>query len=70
MAKKHVVVMQSENPRFRAAHDEHPQDNPKLVYRVEKTTNTLAVKIGEWITPHKVECLIMDETDVTINGPK
>ena len=65
-----VVVIQCHNPKFRPGSPEHLEDNPRFVYQVEKTTNTINVSIDQWLTPRRVTDLIDMGTDVVVTKAK
>ena len=68
MTQQSVVITQGCNPKFDANKTRDGTTNPEYLYRVEKTINTLRVKIGQWLTPTEVEDLIAMDVNITV-GP-
>ena len=71
MVKSSIVVEQRKNHNFTPAKPEHATLNPKLVYIVKKTINTLHYTIGQEMTPNQVQHAIApDGVQVTIEAEK
>lgn len=67
MAKKaSVTVSQVFNGKYDSTKPDHTTENPQHIYRVEKTVNTIQVKIGEYLPPSKITSLIESDVDVTV----
>ena len=67
MTNRSITVEQHKNYNFKAAKPEHESTNPKLIYTVTKTVNTITVAIGDNLAPSKVNDLIRDGYTVTVN---
>lgn len=66
MAKQTVTVTQFYNPKYDAGKPDDGESNAEYVYKVERTTNTLVVKIGQSLTPSRVQGLIDQDIGVTV----
>lgn len=63
-----MVVSQYCNPKFNTVNPR--PENPELMYKVEKTINTLAATIGERLTPTQVQVFIDGGVSVTVQPVK
>lgn len=65
-----VNVVQHHNPKYNTDKDLGLIDNHKHIYQVKKTTNTVVVKINDWITESQVQQLIDGGITVNITDTK
>jgi hypothetical protein len=70
MPSQSVVVSQRYNPKFDSNKPVNASDNSEELYQVEKTVNTMRVKIGQYLKPFEVQALIKDDINVTIQPVK
>ena len=65
-ANRSITVEQKKNHNFKLQNKENDTTNAKLVYQVTKTVNTIAVHIGEQLSPDRLQSLIRDGYTVTV----
>jgi len=65
--KQSVAVGQYFNPKWDA---NTMGESGRYVYYVERTVNTLWVKVGQWLSASEVEKLIENGVNVTVTKPK
>jgi 3-deoxy-D-manno-octulosonic acid (KDO) 8-phosphate synthase len=68
--QREVVLSQCYSHSFNPALPADDEHNTELCYQVEKTVNTLHVKIGQYLTPNEVQALIDAQVHTTIQPVK
>ena len=65
-----MIVEQYFNHNYTKDQPKDPKDNPERIYKVLKTVNTLVEEIGATITPARVQELIDQGINVTVQPVK
>lgn len=70
MAAQRVYVLQYCNPKRDSNLPPDSETNPAYIYEVTKTVNTIVEALGNCITPARLEGLIAQGIEVTVDRVK